>query len=87
MTETSPITVKATATPVVMSEASKALMLVGFAVAADRFLQSDVARGAVIAASGVLATFAWGLWHRLRTYFALRFLADRVPDELAKVSK
>lgn len=84
---TVPISVKRHAGQAVMSETTKALMLVGFAFAADRFLHSEVTKGAVLAVAGIVCTFFWGLWHRLRTYFALRFLADRAPDSVAKVGK
>lgn len=88
--QTSPpgqITVKPAAGQVVMSETTKALMLLGFAFILDRLLRSDAIKMAVVPMMGMLATFVWGLWHRLRTYFALRFLAGQVPDEVAKVGK
>ncbi len=81
------ITVKPAAGQVVMSETTKALMLLGFAFILDRLLRSDAIKMAVVPMMGMLATFVWGLWHRLRTYFALRFLAGQVPDEVAKVGK
>jgi len=81
------ITVKPDAGQVVMSETTKALMLLGFAFILDRLLRSDAIKMAVVPMMGMLATFVWGLWHRLRTYFALRFLAGQVPDEVAKVGK
>lgn len=82
-----PISVKPDAGQVVMSETTKALMLLGFAFILDRLLRSDAIKMAVVPMMGMLATFVWGLWHRLRTYFALRFLAGQVPDEVAKVGK
>lgn len=85
--EAPPISVKRHARSAVMSETTKAVMLVGFAFAADHFLRSDITKGAVVAVSGILATFVWGLWHRMRTYFALRFLANAAPDHVAKVGE
>jgi hypothetical protein len=82
-----PITVKAGVTPVVMSESTKVILVAFFAVLADRFLHSDLAMGAVMAASGAVATFVWGLWHRVRTWGALRHLAGLLPDDIAKVGQ
>ncbi|MFA6043608.1 MAG: hypothetical protein WC718_01375 [Phycisphaerales bacterium] len=83
--ETKPITVKATATPVVMSEGGKLIAVAGFAVVADRFMHSETAIIAVMAASGAILTLVWGLWHRLRSWGALRYLASLVDDEVATV--
>lgn len=84
---TPPIVVKATATPVVMSEGFKIAITAGLAWAADHFMHSETAIIAVIAAGGIVATFLWGVWHRLRSWSALRFLASIVPDSVAKVGK
>ena len=81
------ISVKPPAAQAVMSETTKAIMLLGFAFVLDRLLRSDAIKMAVVPMLGIIATFVWGLWHRLRTYFALRFLAGQVPDEVAKVGK
>ena len=81
------ISVKPHAAQAVMSETTKAIMLLGFAFVLDRLLRSDAIKMAVVPMLGIIATFVWGLWHRLRTYFALRFLAGQVPDEVAKVGK
>lgn len=83
----SQIRVKATASPVVMSESTKVVLIAGLAVVADRFMTSDTAIVAVLAAGGALATFAWGLWVRLTSWRALRFLAGQVGDEVAVVGK
>lgn len=80
-----PISVKATAAPVVISESTKAILLGGFALAADHFMHSESAIIAVLAAAGFMLTGLWGLWHRLRTWGALRFLADKVDDAVAIV--
>lgn len=82
-----PISVKPHAAQVVMSESTKAIMLLGFALLFDHLLRSDAIKMAVVPMMGILATFVWTLWHRLRTYFALRFLANQVPDSVAKVGK
>lgn len=81
------ITVKATATPVVLSESTKVVLIAAFTFAAAQFIHSEVALAAVIPAGGILATWGWGLWHRVRTWGALRFLAHQVPDEVAVVGK
>lgn len=85
--ETKPISVKATATPVVMSESTKVVLVAFFAFACSQFIRSELALGAVMAASGVVVTWVWGVWHRLRCWGALRFLAGLVPDDVAVVGK
>jgi len=82
-----PITVKPTATPVVMSESGKLIAVAGFAVVADRFMHSETAIIAVMAGSGAILTLVWGLWHRLRSWGALRYLASLVDDSEAVVGK
>lgn len=82
-----PISVKRKAAPVVMSETTKVLLIAAFAYAASQFVRSDVALAAIIPAAGIVATWAWGLWHRIRTWGALRFLAAQVPDEVAVVGR
>jgi hypothetical protein len=79
------ITVKATPAPIVVSESFKILMTAGLAVAADRCLHSETAVVAVVACGGIIATWVWGLRHRLKTWGALKFLAGFVPDETAVV--
>ena len=81
------ISVKGSATPVVLSESTKVVLIATFAYAASHFIRSEVAMAAVIPAAGILVTWFWGLWHRIRTWGALRFLAHQVPDEVAKVTK
>ncbi len=82
-----PISVKATAAPVVMSESTKVVLVAVFAFAASQFIKSDAVIAAVMAASGIVATWVWGVWHRIRTWGALRFLAMQVPDHVATVGK
>lgn len=82
-----PIRVKPSATPVVLSESTKIVLVAGFAYAASQFIRSEVAMAAVIPAAGILVTWFWGLWHRLRTWGALRFLAHLADDEVAVVGK
>lgn len=82
-----PITVKASMAPVVMSESTKLILVAFFAMIADRYMHSETAIIAVMAASGALATFVWGLWHRVRSWGALRFLASIVDDSVAVVGK
>lgn len=80
-----PIGVKATATPVVMSESVKIVLVAGFSYLASQFIHSDIALAAVLPAAGVVATWIWGVWHRIRTWGALRFLANQVDDSVAVV--
>lgn len=82
-----PISVKPHAAQVVMSESTKAIILLALAFAFDRLLRSDAIKMAVVPMLGGLAVYIWSLWQRLRTYFALRFLATQVPDDVAKVGK
>lgn len=82
-----PITVKPTATPVVLSESTKIVLVAAFAYMASLFIRSEIAMAAVIPAAGILVTWFWGLWHRLRTWGALRFLAHLADDEVAVVGK
>lgn len=83
-----PISVKPTATPVVMSETTKIVLVAAFTYAAAQFVRSDIALAAIIPAGGVVATWVWGLWHRIRTWGALRYLAEHwAPDEVAVVRK
>lgn len=84
---TKPIKVKATVGPVVLSESTKVVLVAGFTYAASLFIRSEVAMMAVLPAVGVLVTWFWGLWHRIRTWGALRFLAHQVPNEIARVGK
>lgn len=86
-TTPAPISVKPTAAPVVMSESTKVILVAGFAYAASQFVRSEVALAAIIPAAGILATWGWGLWHRLRSWGALRYLASLVPDHVATVGK
>lgn len=81
------IKVKPHAAQVVMSESTKTIMLIGFAFLFDRLLRSDALKMAIVPMLGGLAVYIWTLWHRLRTYFALRFLANQVPDHVARVGK
>lgn len=82
-----PISVKATATPVVMSESTKILIVAVLAYAMSQFIRSDIALAAILPAAGILATWVWGVWHRIRTWGALRFLADMAPDHVAVVKR
>lgn len=82
-----PISVKPGVTPVVMSESTKIVLVAALAYAASHFVRSEVALAAIVPAAGILATWFWGLWHRVRTWGALRFLATLVPDDVAKVGK
>ena len=82
-----PIKVKSRATTVVLSESTKIVLVAGFAYAASLFIRSEIAMAAVVPAAGILVTWFWGLWHRIWTWGALRFLATQVPDEVAKIGK
>lgn len=84
-----PISVKPHVAPVVMSESTKAILISAFAILVYQFVKSEQLMAVVIPALGFVATFAWGLAHRIRCWLNLRFLANlpQVPDEVAKVGK
>ena len=84
---TEPITVRANASTVVMSESTKLIGMAVCAAVADHFMRSETALIAVLAASGAVVTLAWGLWRRLMTWKALKLLATLLPDEIARVGK
>lgn len=86
-TTSDPIVVRAHVAPVVMSESAKLVLIAMFAAAADHFLHSDIAIGAVVACGGVLATAVWGLWSRVHNWKVLRFFASILPNEVATVGK
>lgn len=84
-----PISVKPHIAPVVMSESTKAILIVGFGILAYQFIRSEAVLGALMASAGLIVTYAWGLAHRVRCWINLRFLANlpQVPDSVAKVGK
>jgi hypothetical protein len=82
-----PITVKAAVGPVVMSESTKLIGIAIFAALADHFMHSETAIIAVVAASGAVLTALWALWHRVRTWGALRYLASLVDNSVAVVKE
>ena len=84
--EPKPISVKANAAPVVMSEGTKAVGTAAFAIITYQFIKSDVVLGVVVGASGFVLTFLWGLWHRIRSWGALRYLASLADDKTAVVN-
>jgi len=83
------IVVKPHVGTVVLSESTKAILSLGFGILAFRMFQSDAIAAGVIASAGVIATYVWGLAHRIRCWLNLRFLANlpQVPDSVAKVGK
>lgn len=83
----SPISVKPTVAPVVMSEGTKFLLVCFFAVLCDHFIRSESVKGVVLTASGAFATFIWGLWHRIRCWTYLKFLTGFVDDSIARIGK
>lgn len=82
-----PITVKATAAPIITSQTFQVLVVAGCAFLADRLMHSDVAIAAVVPVGALVATWAWSLLHRLHSWRALRFLAARAPDTVAVVGR
>jgi hypothetical protein len=82
-----PINVNATATPSVMSETTKSLLIAGFAIAAAQFIHSESALGVVLASSGAIVTAGWSLYTRLRNWRVMRHLASIVDDSTATVGK
>jgi hypothetical protein len=82
-----PITVKASAAPIVSSEAFKAIVVAGCAFAADHLLRTEAAVAAAIPAGLAVATVAWGLLHRLHSWNALKYLANSAPNDVAVIGK
>jgi hypothetical protein len=82
-----PINVNATATPAVMSETTKAILIAGFAFAAAQFIHSESALGVILASSGAIVTFAWNLFTRIRNWRIMRHLAGVVDDSVATVGQ
>lgn len=84
-TPPAPINVNATATPAVMSETTKAILIAGFAFMAAQFIHSESALGVVLASSGAFVTVGWNVFVRVRNWKVMRHLASIVPDEKATV--
>lgn len=87
LTPPPPINVEPHAAPVAMSEASRAVILGGCALAVDHFMHSETAIIAVLAGAGFLVTAAYSLAHRLTIWKRLRFLANLAPNSIATVGK
>jgi hypothetical protein len=86
-TTPAPFNVEAHAAPVAMSEASRAMILGGCALAVDHFMHSETAIIAVLAGAGFLLTAGYSLVHRLTIWGRLRRLAGIVDDSVATVGK
>lgn len=82
-----PITVRPNMAPVVMSESTKLILVALFAMLADHFIKSESVMSVVLAAGGAVATAVWGVWQRVRTWGALRYIAGLVDDSIAVVGK
>jgi len=82
-----PINVNATATPSVMSETTKAILMAVFAFAASQFVKSESALGVVLASSGAFVTLGWSLYTRVRNFKIMRHLASVVDDATATVGQ
>lgn len=80
-----PISVKASAAPIITSETFKIIVMAGGGLAVDRLLQSDVSRMAVLPLFGIVAVGAWGLLHRLHTWQCMKFLASSAPNDVAVI--
>jgi hypothetical protein len=74
-------------TKVVMSETTKIMLVLAFGVAVDRLLRSEAVKQALMLSAGAVVVYAWGLWQRLRSWKALSFLQQFVPDETARMGK
>lgn len=86
-TPAEPITVQAHAAPIVMSESAKLILMAGFAVLAAHFIQSESALGIVLAASGVVVTWLYGVYRRMANWSVLKHLAAAVGDDVARIGK
>jgi len=82
-----PISVTGSGAKVATRETFKTLFVAGFAVAATRLVNSEVAMVAVIPAGGVLAVLVYGVIERIYHWRVVKYLADLVPDEVAKVER
>lgn len=82
-----PINVKPHMRQVVLSETASTALSLGFAILAYRLYQSEAITAAVFASAGILFAYVWRLAHRVRCWINLRFLANQVPDSVAKVGK
>lgn len=82
-----PISIKGKASQVTIPEGVKVVMLGAFAIIVDRTMHSETAIIAVLAAGGFAVTAAWAIWQRLRSWSALVFLGDTVPDSVAQVKR
>lgn len=81
------IVVQAHAAPIVMSESVKLILMAGFAVLAAHFIQSESALGIVLAASGVVVTWLYGVYRRIANWGVLKHLADAVGDDVARIGR
>lgn len=86
-----PIEVKASAAQVAAPEALKLIITGGLAYVVAQAVHSEMALIPVLAgataAGGLVATFIWGVWHRLHTWRTLKFMAGQLPDDVAVVGK
>lgn len=88
------VSVKPTAAPIVMSESTKAALIALAAILAYHFIKSEAVLGVLVSSMGALIAglagvlaYGNGLLHRLRCWKALKFMANRLPDDVAKVGK
>lgn len=82
-----PITVQAHAAPIVISDATKSILMALFMGGCGYFVKSEVVLGVIAGASGAIAVAAYSLWHRLRTWGVLKRLAGFVDDSVAQIGK
>lgn len=82
-----PISVTASGTKVISKETFKILFVAGFAYGASQFVHSDIALAAFIPAGGVLAVWGYAVYERVHHWKVVKYLADLVPDEVAKVER
>lgn len=86
-TPTPPTEVQEHGAPIVMSETTKMVLMAAFAVLAAHFIQSESVMGVVLAASGAIVTWGYGVYRRIVTWGKLKRLANLLPDSLARVGK
>lgn len=75
------------AVSVAMSESTRVILIAGLAFLAAQFIHNDAVMGAVMAALGVVATWLYGVYRRIRTWSALKYLSTFVDDRIARIGK
>ena len=82
-----PISVTNSGVKVVSKETFKMLFAAGFAFAASRMVQSEVALVAILPVGGFLGVWAYGVYERVHHWKVTQYLADKVDDAIAFVER